>query len=154
MRYDHIFDILVTDKLFARALPDLTMASEKDRTPTSSELFSSAKVVAGAAKSTFSNESDKVDKGKVAGAAADLLGAAKGYGKLDQEKGIGQYVDKAENYLHQYESSGATPGTKKSDTPTNPEPAKSEPHASGGDGKDSGSAGVGDYVKVAQGFFK
>ncbi|KAK6242675.1 hypothetical protein SCA6_008064 [Theobroma cacao] len=130
------------------------MASEKDRTPTSSELFSSAKVVAGAAKSTFSNESDKVDKGKVAGAAADLLGAAKGYGKLDQEKGIGQYVDKAENYLHQYESSGATPATKKSDTPTNPEPAKSEPHASGGDGKDSGSAGVGDYVKVAQGFFK
>ncbi|KAK8686829.1 hypothetical protein V6N13_125846 [Hibiscus sabdariffa] len=65
------------------------------------DLFSSAKTVADAAKSTFNNESDKVDKGKVAGAAADLLGAAEDYGKLDKNTGVGQYVDKAENYLHQ-----------------------------------------------------
>ncbi|XVF85852.1 hypothetical protein PTKIN_Ptkin17bG0151000 [Pterospermum kingtungense] len=121
------------------------MASEKNKTPSSSDLFSSAKLVAGAAKSTFSNEGDKVDKGKVAGAGADLLGAAQDYGKLDKDKGVGQYVEKAENYLHQYETSGKS-------APTTTE-AQQKPHGSGGDGKDSGSGGgVGDYMKMAQGF--
>ncbi|XP_022776798.1 nodulin-related protein 1-like [Durio zibethinus] len=114
------------------------MASEKDPKPTSSELFSSAKLVAEAAKSTFNNESDKVDKGKVAGAAADLLGAAQDYGKLDKEKGVGQYVGKAENYLHQYENTSVgQPTSAKAE-------AQPESHASGG--------GVGDYLKMAQGF--
>ncbi|XVE91580.1 hypothetical protein REPUB_Repub01dG0021900 [Reevesia pubescens] len=123
------------------------MDSEKDPKPTSSELLSSAKLVAEAAKSTVNNQSDKVDKGKVAGATADLLDAGQDYGKLDEEKGIGQYVEKAETYLHQYETSGQS-----APTPNKAE-AKPESHASGGDGKDSGSGGgVEDYLKKAQGF--
>ncbi|KAL4363088.1 hypothetical protein GQ457_04G010890 [Hibiscus cannabinus] len=102
------------------------------------DLFSSAKTVADAAKSTFNNESDKVDKGKVAGAAADLLGAAENYGKLDKNTGVGQYVDKAENYLHEYQASnqsGSAPAAK-------PE----------SEGKESAAGGA-DYMKMAQGFF-
>ncbi|XWS34164.1 hypothetical protein CRYUN_Cryun21dG0016700 [Craigia yunnanensis] len=125
------------------------MASEKDPKPSSSDLFSSAKLLAGAAKSSFSNESDKVDKAKVAGAAADLLDAAQDYGKLDKDKGIGQHIEKAENYLHQYETSGQpAPTTTGSGTPNKAE-AHPESHESGGDGKDSGSGG---YLKMAQGF--
>ncbi|XVE53157.1 hypothetical protein DITRI_Ditri02bG0181500 [Diplodiscus trichospermus] len=121
------------------------MASEKDHKPSSSELLSSAKLVAEAAKSAAGNETDKIDKGKAAGAAADLLDAAQDYGKLDQEKGVGQYVEKAENYLHQYENSN------KSSSPA----AKPEAQPGGDHGKDSGSGGgggVGDYFKMAQGF--
>ncbi|XVE91579.1 hypothetical protein REPUB_Repub01dG0021800 [Reevesia pubescens] len=122
------------------------MASEKDPKSTSSELLSSAKLGADSAKSTFNTESDKVVK-KVAGAGADLLGAARDYGKLDKEKGVGQYVQKAETYLHQYETSGQSAPTP------NKAGAKPESHASGGDGKDSESGGgVGNYLKKAQGF--
>ncbi|XP_022776786.1 nodulin-related protein 1-like [Durio zibethinus] len=120
----------------------------------SSELLASAKLVTEAAKNTLHHESDKVDKGMVAGAAADLLCAASHYGKLDQEKGVGMYVEKAENYLHQYQSSHSTPTTTHSDHSTKPE-KHSGSHASGGDhGHDSGSGGYGDYIKMAQGFLK
>lgn len=133
------------------------MDSEKDNKSSTSDLFSSAKLVAGAAQSAFSNQSDKIDKGKVAGASADLLGAAQDYGKLDKEKGIGQYVEKAENYLHQYETSGKsapTTATDHSGGTSNKAEAQQKPNESGGDhGKDSGSGGgVGDYMKMAQGF--
>ncbi|KAG8073991.1 hypothetical protein GUJ93_ZPchr0006g45770 [Zizania palustris] len=66
------------------------------------ELASSAKLVAEAAKSVFQDHSlEKVDKGRVAGAAADLLHAASQYGKLEG-KPAGSYLEKAEGYLHQY----------------------------------------------------
>ncbi|KAB2090282.1 hypothetical protein ES319_A03G114200v1 [Gossypium barbadense] len=121
------------------------MASERDTKKGTSELLSSAKLVADAAKSTFNKESDKVDKGKVAGAGADLLGAAQHYGKLDKDKGVGQYVEKAETYLHQYQTSHLAPTT-------NP-----NSHGAGAAAKDSetaaaGGGGVGDYMKMAQGF--
>ncbi|KAJ4835605.1 hypothetical protein Tsubulata_047232 [Turnera subulata] len=133
------------------------MASGEDK-PTSqhqpvstTELFSSAKVVAEAAQSTFNKEGDKVDKAKVAGAAEDLLGAASQYGKLE-EKGLGQYVEKAETYLHQYHptDSAATakptapdakPDEQKEATP----PATSQPEEGGG---------FGAAFKMAQGFLK
>lgn len=73
-----------------------------------SDLLSSAKVVAGAARSTFQKEPAKYDNPEVAGAAADLLDAAQTYGKLDKTAGVGGYVEKAENYLREYETSNTT----------------------------------------------
>ena len=114
-------------------------AGEKHST---TELLTSAKVVADAAKSAASGATDKVDKGKAAGAASDLLDAASDYGKLS-DKGYGSYVDKAQGYLHQYETKGAAP--KPSDH--HADEKKTEGH----DGK-SESGGAGDYLKMAQGF--
>ncbi|GMP52748.1 hypothetical protein CsSME_00018450 [Camellia sinensis var. sinensis] len=68
----------------------------------SSDLLSSAKLMAEAAKAALNHET--VDTGRVAGAAADLLEAVSHYGKLE-EKSFGKYVEKAEDYLHQYLSS-------------------------------------------------
>ncbi|RLN39150.1 keratin, type I cytoskeletal 9 [Panicum miliaceum] len=68
----------------------------------SGDLASSAKLVAEAAKLALQDHSlEKVDKGRVAGAAADLLHAASQYGKLEG-KPVGGYLGKAEEYLHQY----------------------------------------------------
>ncbi len=119
--------------------------------PTSSDLFSSAKVVAGAAQSALNRDTDKLDKAKVAGAADDLLEAAAQYGKLDKDKGLGQYVEKAEGYLHQYGSSQPATATTASG---HFEPAKEQPPSkeSGGDGEPG--SGLGDYVKMAKGFLK
>ncbi|KAG2553898.1 hypothetical protein PVAP13_9KG627900 [Panicum virgatum] len=68
----------------------------------SGDLASSAKLVAEAAKLALQDHSlEKVDKGRVAGAAADLLHAASQYGKLEG-KPVDGYLEKAEEYLHQY----------------------------------------------------
>ena len=68
----------------------------------SGDLASSAKLVAEAAKLALQDHSlEKVDKGRVTGAAADLLHAASQYGKLEG-KPVGGYLEKAEEYLHQY----------------------------------------------------
>lgn len=64
----------------------------------SSDLKSSAKVVADATQSAYNNVADKVDTGKVASAAGDLVGAARDYGKLAQE-GVGKYVKQAGDYV-------------------------------------------------------
>ncbi|XP_010528968.1 PREDICTED: nodulin-related protein 1, partial [Tarenaya hassleriana] len=80
---------------------------------------------------------------------ADLLGAAGDYGKLDDKAGVGQYLDKAEKYLHQYETTHHT--TTGGAAPANAPPA-GEPAVKKDDG-DSGS-GFGDYMKMAQGFMK
>ncbi|BAT74771.1 hypothetical protein LR48_Vigan833s000500 [Vigna angularis] len=115
------------------------MASEETQNkPTeqsSSDLLASAKLVADAAQSTLRNESDKVDKSKVADAAGDLLDAAGKYGKLDEQQGIGQYVDKAADYLHQYQDKAAAPS----------QPADSKPEEGGG---------LGGLANLAGGFFK
>ncbi|KAL2559443.1 nodulin-related protein 1 [Forsythia ovata] len=109
--------------------------------PSKPELLNSAKLVAEAAKSHFRHEQDKVDKPKVAGAAADLLNAASEFGKLDDKKGLGKYVDTAENYLY---NGGAT-DTSASHT-------HSSSHSEGGHGN-SGSGYV-EYVKMAGDFMK
>ncbi|XP_010044444.2 uncharacterized protein LOC104433408 [Eucalyptus grandis] len=75
--------------------------------PDNSELMASAKVVAEAARHTFSHETNKIDRARVAGAASDILDAACHYGKLE-EKSYGKYVEKAEGYLHQYGSSNSS----------------------------------------------
>uniref|UniRef100_A0A2P2QLN5 Uncharacterized protein MANES_01G030100 n=1 Tax=Rhizophora mucronata TaxID=61149 RepID=A0A2P2QLN5_RHIMU len=125
----------------------------KQNQPTSTDLFSSAKLVAEAAQATLSHETDKVDRGKVAGAAADLLGAASQYGKLE-EKGMGGYVDKAKDYLHQYGSSHSTPITTTGLEDCEADTKQSPPPDASGDNKQSEGGGYGDYLKIAQGFMK
>uniref|UniRef100_A0A1D1Z682 Nodulin-related protein 1 n=1 Tax=Anthurium amnicola TaxID=1678845 RepID=A0A1D1Z682_9ARAE len=130
-----------------------TVGPAGEAQPDTSELFSSAKLVAEAAQSCFQGGADKIEKGKVAGAAADLLGAASHYGKLE-EKGYGEYVEKAETYLQQYGSTGSGGGgpvaeaaaapASDSPAPTGDEKAES---AKSGDG-----GGYGEYAKLAQGF--
>ncbi|KAF8117587.1 hypothetical protein N665_0009s0107 [Sinapis alba] len=118
---------------------------------TNAELMASAKIVAEAAQAASRNETDKLDKAKVAGATADILDAAQRYGKLDEKSGIGQYLEKAENYLHKYESSHShSSGGGGTHGGVSGEPAaKKEDEKSGG-----GSHGLGDYAKMAQGFMK
>ncbi|XP_022151057.1 nodulin-related protein 1-like [Momordica charantia] len=117
-----------------------------------SDLLSSAKLVADAAKSSFGGESHAVDKGKVAGAAADLLGAASDYGKFDETKGLGKYVDKAEDYLNQYEKSHSAPHG--SDAEPKPPKAEEPPKKENSGEGEHGGSGFGDYLKVAEGFLK
>ncbi|KAL9226169.1 hypothetical protein vseg_002011 [Gypsophila vaccaria] len=117
-----------------------------------SELMSSAKILANAAKSALSNETNKIDKAAVAGASANVLAAAKRYGKLE-EKSFGKYVDKAENYLHKYHSSSS------SSSSSSPATVNGGGHAGGGNGHSSsgggsdggGGGGSSDYIKLAQG---
>lgn len=131
--------------------------------PSSSDLLSSAKVVGEAAMSTFHHETEKINKAKVADAAADLLGAASDYGKLEKT-GLGTYVEKAENYLHQYHSSHSSTGEVHSTASTVHNSAHSthaptttmEHHSSSAhSGEEAQSeGGLGDYMKMAQGFLK
>ncbi|KAM7487479.1 hypothetical protein LguiB_024963 [Lonicera macranthoides] len=123
--------------------PTTTHPQKHHPKPTNSELLQSAKLVAEAAQATLRHESDKVEKAKVAGAAADLLNAASTYGKLD-EKGLGKYLDKAEDYLHKYnlsQSATANSGHSAAHTTT---AIHSSGHSGGGD--HSGS----EYVKMAE----
>lgn len=123
--------------------------------PSKSELMSSAKLVADAAKAKLHHEpNSKVDKSELAGAAADLLNAASQYGKLE-EKGIGKFVGKAETYLHKYETSHSTTTTTTTTgttTTSTTEHTQSSAHT-GGKHEQSGS-GYGEYIKMAEGIFK
>ncbi|CAI9096500.1 OLC1v1032662C1 [Oldenlandia corymbosa var. corymbosa] len=123
-------------------------------TPSSSELLSSAKIVANAAKSQFNHDPNyKFDKAEVAGAAENILHAASQYGKLDEKGGgLGKMVGQAENYLHKYHSSQSTTTTTTTTNPghstttthtTGTKPHKEEHGGSGG--------GYGDYIKMAEG---
>lgn len=115
-----------------------------------SDVMSRAKLVADAAKSSFNSGGEAVDKGKVAGATADLLGTASDYGKLDETKGVGKYVDQAEDYLHKYEKShSVSHGTDAAD----PKPAEPPKKESSGE-KEEGGSGFGGYLKGAEGFLK
>ncbi|XP_048317885.2 nodulin-related protein 1 [Ziziphus jujuba] len=134
-----------------------------------SELLSSAKLMAEAAKSSYGGESDKVDKAKVAAAGADLLDAASKYGKLE-EKSFGKYVEKAEEYLHNYHNThsstttgGGVPRHGHSDSaPQTGHTTHSAPSHEGGGGggghPDSGDGDsgnkYGEYFKAAEGFLK
>ncbi|KAF3431549.1 hypothetical protein FNV43_RR26280 [Rhamnella rubrinervis] len=140
--------------------PEAEKHTEGDNQPASTgELLSDAKLVAGAAKSTFSNESDKVDRGKVSESAENLLDAASHYGKLE-EKGLGSYVDKAEDYLHQYSSTTTTtvgsgghsdaPPTTAHDSTNTTAPPRDEAGGGGGDGGSENK--YGEYFKKAEGF--
>ncbi|CAI8617599.1 unnamed protein product [Vicia faba] len=136
-------------------------ASGEEKKYSTSELMASAKVVAEAAQTGFGKESE-ADKAKAAQAAGDLLDAVGQYAKLDDNKGAGEYLDKAADYLHQYQSTNttttaATPPTSKPDQPKGDDVApKSEEAVKSEDGGGSGGLGGlgGDFAKVAGGFFK
>ncbi|XP_062162158.1 nodulin-related protein 1 [Alnus glutinosa] len=154
-----------------------TTHPQKHHQPSNSELLASAKLVAEAAQASMGNETNKVDKARVAGAAADLLEAASHYGKLE-DKSFGKYIDQAETYLHQYNSSHSSTTTGSSghsashadggdghsahsgsgygDSHSSGHSASTTSHADSGDGHSShsGSGGYGDYLKMAQGFLK
>nr|XP_023900419.1 nodulin-related protein 1-like [Quercus suber] len=120
--------------------------------PSNSELMASAKLLAEASQTAFSQGADKVDKARVAGAAGDILEAASSYGKLDKTS-YGKYVDKAETYLDQY---GNPSSQSHSNTTTTTTESKPHSAAGGGDHESEGQteSGSGDYVKMAQGFLK
>ncbi|MCD9639226.1 hypothetical protein HAX54_023608 [Datura stramonium] len=112
--------------------------------PSKSELMSSAKLVADAAKAKLHHDPKRFEKSELAGAAADLLNAASQYGKLE-ETGIGKFVGKAETYLHKYETSHST-------TTTAAAASQSSGHT-GGKHEESGSE-YGEYIKMAEAIFK
>ncbi|KAM6548381.1 hypothetical protein CsatB_020057 [Cannabis sativa] len=122
--------------------------------PSSKELLSSAKLMAEAAQTAASHGFGQVDKGKTAGAAADLLDAGSKYGKLE-EKSFGKHVEKAEDYLRQYETKNST---------GQGHPLQSAEHHQqqaghgGGDHHEKKQSdqegGIGGYMKMAQGFMK
>lgn len=115
-----------------------------------SELLSSAKVVAGAVMGK-GDKNQKMDKGKVAGAASDLLCAASQYGKLD-EKSYGKYVSKAEDYLHNYSSKTNPAGADHHSAETGAAHAGTTTgHTDSGGGH---GHSTGDYFKMAEGFLK
>ncbi|XP_010514115.1 PREDICTED: nodulin-related protein 1-like [Camelina sativa] len=146
------------------------------RPASNAELMASAKIVAEAAQAAARNESDKLDKAKVAGATADILDAASRYGKLDEKSGVGQYLEKAEQYLHKYETSHShssgggshgTAGTGGSHggvatggshggvgTGGSHGGGAGAPASKKEDEKSGGGHGFGDYAKMAQGFMK
>lgn len=129
-----------------------TNSDHHHKRPSNSDLLNSAKVVADAARSHLRHEPQKHEKGMVANAAADLLCGASEYGKLDESKGMGKYVDKAEDYLRQYHTTHSTTTTvvdshgKKTTTTTTATTVTTNPE------KDPATGGVGDYVKMAEGF--
>ncbi|KFK36625.1 hypothetical protein AALP_AA4G148300 [Arabis alpina] len=131
-----------------------------NRPASNAELMASAKVVAEAAQAAARNESDKLDKAKVAGASADILDAAEKYGNFDEKTSTGQYLDKAEKYLHDFESSHSSGAVAPPPTTGAPPPAAgapppaSHPEPETKKAEEESGGGLGGYAKMAQGFLK
>lgn len=120
-------------------------ASKQDK-PNTSQLVSSAKVMSEAAKSALHRRDiEGIDKAKVAGAAADLLGAASQYAKLE-EKGLGKYVGQAQDYLHKYQPSENDGRGSSTD--------QEQEQSSSSQAQARSKGGFGKYLKLAQGFLK
>ncbi|KAI3744457.1 hypothetical protein L1987_57538 [Smallanthus sonchifolius] len=113
-----------------------------------SDLVSNAKLVAEAAQCVATNQSDKIDKPKVAGAAEDLLDAAKEYGKFDETQGTN-------DYLHRYEKSGTTATPPPAEAPPAMEGKKAEAPPPAEEKKEEYGSGFGaaDAFKAAGSFF-
>ncbi|KAL2519306.1 nodulin-related protein 1 [Abeliophyllum distichum] len=111
--------------------------------PSNSDLMSRAKVLAEAAKT------GKYDNPGVAGAAADIIDAGEKYGKLDENKGVGQYIEKAEDYLRKYDASHSTTTTAKPDDKSTTGTAAPKP-----DKNTESESGGGGYMKMAGDFLK
>ncbi|XP_078430295.1 nodulin-related protein 1-like [Wolffia australiana] len=124
--------------------------------PSKADLLASAKVIGDAAKATLNHGAGGVDKGKVAGAAANILDAATHYGKLEG-KSAGKCAEKAESYLRTYQSSHAAPAAHGQPAPHHGGAAGNAAHAQAPPGTHSqsgGGGGYGDYMKLAQGLLK
>ncbi|XP_060215168.1 nodulin-related protein 2-like [Lycium barbarum] len=139
--------------------PKKTTGEESGST---AELFASAKVLAEAAQSHVNKDGTKVDNKKVAEAAADILDAGQKYGKLDETQGVGQYIEKAETYLHKY-GSGTGTATEKPPTAAPEEtkapaaaaeaaPAPTTAPVTEGEHEEEKKSGGSDYLKMAGDF--
>ncbi|XP_059317237.1 nodulin-related protein 2-like [Lycium ferocissimum] len=139
--------------------PKKTTGEESGST---TELFASAKVLAEAAQSHINKDGTKVDNKKVAEAAADVLDAGQKYGKLDETQGVGQYIEKAETYLHKY-GSGTGTATDKPPTAAPEEtkapaaaaeaaPAPTTAPVTEGEHEEEKKSGGSDYLKMAGDF--
>lgn len=148
-------------------------SNQHHSTPSNSELLSSAKIVADAARAKLQNDPNhKFDQSEVAGAAENLLHAASHYGKLDEKGTLGMAVGKAENYLHQYHATTTTTNPDHSTTTTTTttetfKPDKDHPATTtsttetfhtkpGKDHHQEGHSGggYGEYIKMAEGMLK
>ncbi|KMT08994.1 hypothetical protein BVRB_6g137040 [Beta vulgaris subsp. vulgaris] len=120
---------------------------KSEHPPTStSDLMASAKIVAEAAQLACTQQTDKIDKAKVSEAAEEVLEAVKTYGKLDESAGVGQYVDKAQGYLHKMHASSedvAHSGAEKEESDAPADAAE----------KDKFSGGLGGLMNMAKGLF-
>ncbi|GAA0152238.1 hypothetical protein LIER_37452 [Lithospermum erythrorhizon] len=130
---------------------------DDQQTPSTTELMSSAKVVADAAKAKMSNQ--EFDQHKAAEAAADVLDGASHYGKLDESQGLGKMVNQAEDYLHKYSTTTTTTttghGGDGQQPPTTTTTTTASTHeTSGGGGADEGGEEKSDIMKMAEGFLK
>ncbi|KAK9750708.1 hypothetical protein RND81_02G215700 [Saponaria officinalis] len=125
-----------------------TTTNNSKPTASKSEVISSAKVIMDAAKSAFANDNERIDKAKVAEAAANVLEATSHYGKFE-DKSYGKLINKAEDYLHKYNSTHSTTTAATTDGGG----GATEGHGGGGgDGKEGhGGGGYGEYLKMAQG---
>ncbi|XP_057811324.1 nodulin-related protein 1-like [Salvia miltiorrhiza] len=134
-----------------------------EKKPSTADILADAKVVSEAARAQFSNQAEKCDKAK---AAADLLDAAENYGKLDETKGVGKYVDQAEGYLRQYSGPNSTTPAAVAAAVATGIPSgegkhikKAEESVEGGEyvkkaeEKGESEGGYGDLMKAAGGFF-
>ncbi|KAI5056059.1 hypothetical protein GOP47_0029580 [Adiantum capillus-veneris] len=81
------------------------------------DVLASAQVLMEAAKVR-----GEADMGEVAGAASNLVGAASEYGNLEK-RGYGEYANKAQAYLHDYQASHGKPS---SEGPAHKSPSQNE----------------------------
>ncbi|MGV7467989.1 hypothetical protein PJI21_28815, partial [Mycobacterium kansasii] len=109
-------------------------SSDQHAPKSSSDLLASAKILAEAAESGYGKDGAPFDKAKVAGAAEDVLEAAKGYGKLNESSGVGQYVDKAEDYLHNLHTSSDSSPAVPAAAPAASDEKKADKPAGGDEG--------------------
>ncbi|MCO5596876.1 hypothetical protein L7F22_050946 [Adiantum nelumboides] len=81
------------------------LGAQKDarRSGSYDDVLASAQVLMKAGKM-----SGEADKGEAAGAAANLIGAASQYGDFEK-RGYGEYANKAQAYLHDYQASHSKP---------------------------------------------
>jgi len=95
---------------------------------------------------------DKFDKVKMAESAENALEAAKTKGKLDDKSGVGQYVNKAQDYLHQMHSGDA--GKEEKEKTDKDKKEKQEIDKDKEEKEETGGGGAGGIMKMAQGLFK
>uniref|UniRef100_A0A7C9DR47 Uncharacterized protein n=1 Tax=Opuntia streptacantha TaxID=393608 RepID=A0A7C9DR47_OPUST len=103
------------------------------------DLMTSARNLAASTQAAATQLTDKFDKAKMAESAENALEAAKTKGKLDDKSGVGQYVNKAQDYLHQMHSGDA---------------GKEETDKDKEEKEETGGGAAGGFMKMAQGFFK
>ncbi|KAK4479812.1 hypothetical protein RD792_015350 [Penstemon davidsonii] len=145
---DFLSNLTKSDESKPKSDESKPTSDNPDHKPSNSDIISNAKLVASAAQSHFNNEPDKYDKEKVACASADIIDYAEKYGKLDETKGVGKYVEQAEDYLRDYGNKPAAPVAAAGEH----KPTTAPPETTEATEKKSGGEGEG-LMKMAGGLF-